>query len=281
MNRSPLPVRPPIDYTHARSWFLLPATRLGEVEHSGGTGADVTIVDLEDGVIPHERHRAREGLAQWFDAGGAGWVRISARDTQDWDHDLTAIGSLPGVEGIVLAKCESAAQIADTAVRVRPGTPLVALVESALGVEFAFQIADHPDTKRLAFGSGDFRRDTGAGDDPSGLSYARSRLVVASRAAGLPGPVDGPTLPSAATTLDTDLLICKRIGLTGKLCLRTDDVGMINTALAPRSADLAWAASVIDELGTDGENVRVGSDLPRLARAKRIEELAAVFGEAH
>lgn len=255
----------------------MPANRLNDVRHSGDTEADVTIFDLEDGVISHDRPPARDKLSRWFEDGGAGWVRISAQGTQDWEDDLAAISDLPGVEGVVLAKCESVTQIADTAARMRPGTPLVALVESALGVELAFQIASHPHTKRLAFGSGDFRRDTGASDDPSGLSYARSRLVVASRAANLPGPVDGPTVPSVPSRLDTDLRICKRVGITGKLCLRPEDADAINTAFSPGEADLTWATAVFDELGDDGQGVRLGSDLPRLARARRIRQLHAVY----
>ena len=66
--------------------------------------------------------------------------------------------------------------------------PIVALVESARGVEAALEIAETPGVVRLAFGSGDFRRDTGAADDPLALLFARSRLVTASRAAGAARP---------------------------------------------------------------------------------------------
>ena len=50
---------------------------------------------------------------------------------------------------------------------------------------------------RLAFGSGDYRRDTGSSATPMALAYVRSQLVIASTLGGLPGPIDGPTLGGA------------------------------------------------------------------------------------
>ena len=63
-----------------------------------------------------------------------------------------------------------------------------------MGLEAAPEIARADGVFRLAFGSGDFRRDTGMSDDPMAMAYPRSRLVVASRAARLAGPIDGPTI---------------------------------------------------------------------------------------
>ena len=81
-----------------------------------------------------------------------------------------------------------------------------------------------PGVVRLAFGSGDFRRDTGAADDPLALLFARSRLVTASRAAGLPGPIDGPTVSRDAAVLAEASRHAASVGMTGRLCLREEQV---------------------------------------------------------
>jgi citrate lyase subunit beta/citryl-CoA lyase len=69
----------------------------------------------------------------------------------------------------------------------------VPLVETALGVWNARPLAATPRVERLAFGSVDFQRDAGIDGDDEALLYARSRLVLASRVAGVSHPVDGVT----------------------------------------------------------------------------------------
>ncbi|WP_414467369.1 aldolase/citrate lyase family protein [Mycobacterium asiaticum] len=59
------------------------------------------------------------------------------------------------------------------------------MVETARGLERITEIAAAKGTFRLAFGIGDFRRDTGFGEDPTTLAYARSRFTIAAKAAGL------------------------------------------------------------------------------------------------
>jgi citrate lyase subunit beta/citryl-CoA lyase len=51
----------------------------------------------------------------------------------------------------------------------------------------------------------------------------------------------------------------------------------VNRELAPSPAELDWARDVIAQFGEDGSNVRDGSDLPRLSKARKIIAAAAVF----
>ena len=146
-----------------------------------------------------------------------------------------------------------------------------------MGLEAAPEIARAEATFRLAFGSGDFRRDTGMSDDPMAMAYPRARLVVSSRAARLPGPIDGPTLAVNDSMLSRDSQLTVSMGMTGKLCMHSDQGSIVNRELAPSVADVAWAREVIAQLGEDGSGVRDGSDLPRLAKAKKITAQAAVF----
>ena len=63
---------------------------------------------------------------------------------------------------VMLAMVESVDHVTETAKRLA-GVPIVALVETARGLERITEIAAAKGTFRLAFGIGDFRRDTGFG----------------------------------------------------------------------------------------------------------------------
>jgi citrate lyase subunit beta/citryl-CoA lyase len=97
----------------------------------------------------------------------------------------------------MLAKSETEREVGDTFHRLGAAVPVIPLIESAVGVESATEIARADGSFRLAFGSGDYRRDTGTGNDNLAMAYPRSRLVVASRIGNLPGPIDGPTVGSS------------------------------------------------------------------------------------
>ena len=134
---------------------------------------------------------ARAAVADWLSRGGRAWVRVSPAGSQEWSSDLTALAGSPGLAGVMLAKTECAADVDATAAALPEKIPVVALVESAVGVEAAVEIAGAARCGRLAFGTGDFRRDTGMSGDSMALAYPRGRLVVASRVAGCPTPSTG------------------------------------------------------------------------------------------
>ena len=138
-------------------------------------------------------------------------------------------------------------------------------------------IASAPGTFRLAFGVGDFRRDTGASDDPMALAYARAKLVVASRVGQLPGPIDGPTVGALGEDLLEACKVTASMGMTGKLCLRPEAADTINKGLSPSESEIQWAHELLDAHAS-GAVVGDGSYLPRLARARKVSELAQTYG---
>ncbi|MBY6540908.1 CoA ester lyase [Rhodococcus sp. BP-349] len=261
----------------ARSWLLVPASKPELFTPAAESAVDAVILDIEDAVAPGAKPAARDAVVSWLRAGGRAWVRINDATTPYWADDLDALRGIDTLEGVMLAKTESGSQVEATADRLGHGCRIVALVESAMGLEAAPEIARAEATFRLAFGSGDFRRDTGMSDDPMAMAYPRARLVVSSRAARLPGPIDGPTLAVNDSMLSRDSQLTVSMGMTGKLCMHSDQGPIVNRELAPSAADVAWARDVIAQLGEDGSGVRDGSDLPRLAKAKKITAQAAVF----
>lgn len=263
----------------ARTWLLQPGTPGGEAVFDTVVegNADVVVLDIEDGLPDAQKPAGRRAVAQWLSGTGRAWVRINAVDTPFWSADLEALGGVPGVAGVMLAKTESAADIAATVQRLPADTPVVALIESALGIESAFDIARAPGCSRIAFGVGDFRRDTGMSDDPAVLAYPRARLVIGSRAAGLPAPIDGPTLRTAANRLARETAVAKAAGMTGRLCLDLAHAETINRLLSPSPLEIDEARGTLDRL--DAPNGPYdGSVGPTRARAEAVLDLACKLG---
>ncbi|MFC9515474.1 HpcH/HpaI aldolase/citrate lyase family protein [Nocardiaceae bacterium NPDC056970] len=258
----------------ARSWLLAAAVDANALSAAAGAGADCLIVDLEDGVPFARKSPARKVARGWL-RDNPSWVRISDVGSGEHGLDVEAVRDTPGVLGVVLAKAESADDVHTTA-RELPGLPIVPMIESALALTRAVEIAAAGPAVRLAFGVGDFRHDTGVANTPAALTHARSQLVVASRAAGLPGPIDGPSAQQDSVPPDTRF--ASELGMTGKLAVRPADAVAINAALSPSAADIDSAAAMIEKLGQNGEHVASGADVPRLAAAKAVLRRARQFG---
>jgi citrate lyase subunit beta/citryl-CoA lyase len=267
--------RSEIDLAMARSWLLVPAVGSEVLAAAAAFGADTLIIDLEDGLPFATKDEGRAVAAAWLERN-PGWVRINDATTPHWQRDLDAIRGLFGLRGVMLSKTEAPGQVRDTAAEI-PGVPVVALIESAEAVVAVDDIARTAPVARLAFGIGDYCRDTGAGRTPMALSYARSRLVIASRAARIAAPIDGPTLAQDAEIVRDDTRLACEMGMTGKLTLANQQVPVINTALAPDSDDISWAETTIARLGADGSRVTHGGHPPQLARAHDILRRAAHF----
>ena len=132
-----------------------------------------------------------------------------------------------------------------------------------------------PRVARLVFGSIDFQLDLDIADDDLALLPFRMRIVLASRVANLPAPVDGVTTAlDDAARIEADARRARSLGFGGKLCIHPRQVAIVNEAFSPSAADLAWAQRVVDAaaasggaaVAVDGKMV----DAPVLARARRL-----------
>lgn len=265
----------PIAAEFSRSWLLVSAR--GDLDGARTSSADQIIIDLEDGVDPHHREHARAHVTTWLELGNHAWIRINEYASPDWKHDITALAHLPGIDGVMLAKTEAPEHVRATHTAFGRHTPVIALIETAVGIEEATAIARTPGTFRLAFGSGDYRRDTGTAATDMAMSYPRSRLVVASRVARLPGPIDGPSVTDDEALLRAQTASALSLGMTGRLCLAPAHTAPINATMSPSRADLMWAERFLAEFDNRGRVVRDGSDLPRLKRAQHLTEMASIF----
>jgi citrate lyase subunit beta / citryl-CoA lyase len=265
-----------IDPVLARSWLLVNGAHADRFEAAAHSRADIVVLDIEDAVAPKDKAAARDNVVRWLGDDNTDWVRINGFGTPWWPEDLAALAGSP-VGGVMLAMVESVDHITETAKRL-PDVPIVALVETARGLERVTEIAAAKGTFRLAFGIGDFRRDTGLGEDPTTLAYARSRFTIAARAANLPSAIDGPTIGSNALKLIEATAVSVEFGMTGKICLSPDQCAVVNEGLSPSQDEIGWAKEFFAEFERDGGEIRNGSDLPRIARATKILELARSYG---
>ncbi|AMO61974.1 citrate lyase subunit beta [Mycolicibacterium phlei] len=265
-----------IDPVLARSWLLVNGAQYERFEPAVRSRADVVVLDIEDAVAPKNKTEARDNVVRWLSEGHTDWVRVNGFGTPWWADDLEALKST-SVGGVMLAMVESVDHVVETTKRL-PDVPIVALVETARGLERISEIAATKGTFRLAFGIGDFRRDTGFSDNPVTLAYARSRFTIAAKAAHLPGAIDGPTVGTSALKLSEATAVSAEFGMTGKICLTPEQCPTVNEGLSPSPEEIAWAQEFFVEFERDGGEIRNGSDLPRIARANKILDLARAYG---
>ncbi|WP_420175086.1 HpcH/HpaI aldolase/citrate lyase family protein [Luteococcus sp. OSA5] len=261
----------------ARSWLLVNGLHTDRFQHVGE--ADIVVLDIEDAVAPAHKEQARQNVVEHLSSGDHhAWVRINGFGTEWWEADLKNLAELPGLDGIFLAMVEGPEHVIRTAALLPENTPIVALVETARGITHLPQIAASRNTFRLAFGLGDYRRDTGFSDDATTLAYTRSQFTIASKAAGLPGAIDGPAVGATGVALATSAGVTSQFGMTGKICLMAEQTHTVNEILSPSIDDMSWALDFLAEFNAEGGQIRNGSDLPRLARANKILSLARSFG---
>jgi citrate lyase subunit beta/citryl-CoA lyase len=255
-----------------RSYLFVPGDRPERYAKALSAGADAVIIDLEDAVAPPAKEAARAALRAWLTPRQPVLVRINSADSA-WFADDIALAGLPGVAGIVLPKAERSEDIARL---MQAGAEAVLpLVESALGLHHALELARQPGVERLLFGSIDFSLDLGLTECAESLQYFRSQLVLASRLAGILPPVDG-----VSTTLDdidrivADTLLARRYGFGGKLCIHPRQVAHVNAAFMPSTEEAAWAARVLQAAQkSDGAAVALDGkmvDRPVILQAQAI-----------
>lgn len=256
----------------AVSWLFVPGDRPERFGKAHASGADAVICDLEDGVAPEDKEQARSQVRGWLATGGHAWVRVNAPGSERCDGDVEALRGLPGLQGLMVPKSENAEQLEDLAER-GGGCRLVALLETAVGVLEAGSIAGSPAVERLAFGSIDYAGDLDAAESDDSLLLARSLMVLASRAAGKPGPLDGVTTDVVdMAPVQAAAMYARGLGFAGKLCIHPRQVAAVAAGFAPNEQEVRWARAVLEAGATRGAVAVAGRmvDRPVLERARRI-----------
>jgi citrate lyase subunit beta/citryl-CoA lyase len=260
----------------ARSYLFVPGDRPDRFEKAWNAGADAVIIDLEDAVSVEDKLAARETTAVWLSPERPVYVRVNGAETEWFEEDLRAIAR-PGLAGVMLPKAEEPGQVTKVASRLGDGAVVIPTLESALGVWNARTLAEAPGVERLVFGPVDFRLDTGILGEDEELLYAKARMVLASRVAGILPPLDGVTMAlDDPERLAADVERARRLGFGGKVCIHPRQVGAVNEGFLPTQGEVAWAEKVVRAAETAGSGaIRLGGefiDPPVVERARAILE---------
>ena len=284
-----------------RSLLFLPGNTPNMLINGSCLGADAVIFDLEDAVSPGEKDAARilvRNTMTYMDFRGCEKVvRINGIDTPYWREDLDEI--LPcRPDLILLPKTGSAADIREAdayiaQVEERLGLDsgavgLVALIETALGVENAFSIASaSPRVAALFLGAEDLTADLRCKRTKEGreIEYARTRLVTAARAAGVE-VYDTPfTDVNDDEGAEADAALAKALGFTGKASISPRHVEGINRVFSPSQAEIDYAYEVMEAIRLAKEQGKGAValrgkmiDAPIVERARQTIAMAREMG---
>lgn len=267
------------------------------------SGADAVILDLEDSVPVAIKAEARAMVAKVIDGAAAGagpavFVRTNAAATGMLEDDLAAVVR-PGLAAVLMSKVESVDEIRnaaaalerlETTARLRRGAVEIVLqIESALGVYRCYDLVTaSPRVASVSFGSardGDLQTDLGCAWSIEGteLLYARSKVLLDTRAAGKAFPLDGvfSDLNDEAGLMQ-DSRLSARLGYVGRTLIHPKQIAPVRRAYAVPEQDVIYYQRVVGEfeaveksgaaaaITVDGRLV----DYAMYQRARRVLELA-------
>ncbi|SDN41714.1 CoA ester lyase [Ensifer sp. YR511] len=222
--------------------LFVPGDRPERFEKAASSGADAIIIDLEDAVASSSKDVARAQLRTDFTDLPI-LVRVNGENTPWHAMDIAAVRGAQ-FAAIIVPKAELGGAFADLA--QSSSVPVIALIESAKGLSQARQIASLAGVSRLVFGSVDFCADVGCSHTRDALLWARSELVLASRLAGLPGPVDGVTTSiDDAELISSDARYALDLGFGGKLAIHPRQIEAIRSGFRPQASEIEWARRVV------------------------------------
>jgi citrate lyase subunit beta/citryl-CoA lyase len=251
-----------------RSFLFCPGNHARRVEKAFTLGADAVILDLEDSVALAEKEAARKPVAAALQRAGKvrAYVRVNAMGTPYCLRDLQET-VVPGARGVVLPKVESAADLhaidwlvwnLELERGMAPGSvELLPILETAAGIARVDRIFQARSLKpysgawrvrRAAFGAADYSNELGilASTDERELDHARSRVVLASRAAGIEKPVDSPFFDiKDAAGYARAVERSRRMGFQGRLCIHPDQITGANAGYAPSAEEIARAERIV------------------------------------
>ncbi len=277
-----------------RSMLFLPGNNPNMLINGNCLGSDAVIFDLEDAVAPDQKDAARilvRNTLKYMDFRGCERiVRINSIGTPYWKEDLKAL--LPyKPDLILLPKTESAQDILTIdayMTELGSETGVMALIETALGVENAFLIASAaPRLKALFLGAEDLTADLRCKRTKEGreIEYARHRLVVAARAAGV-DVYDTPfTDVNDDEGIEVDAALAKALGFTGKASISPRHVEVINSVFSPTRKDVDYAYEVMEAIALAKEQGKGAIslhgkmiDAPIVNRAQQTIAMAEALG---
>ena len=281
-----------------RAMLFVPGSSKRMMAKIPGLAPGSFILDLEDSVPPHEKESARRSVGE-LTRGAPGdyalHVRINDVASAFAADDLAAVMG-ENLSGIVVPKVERAAdvervnELIDAAALAKgcdaSAISVIATIETARGLHHVDEIAAaRGHLELLSFGNADFALDLGL-EWPSTAAtsemvlWAKCRVVLASRVAGLDAPHDGSfTNYSDLEALEVEARQSRRLGFGGKHVIHPSQIPVVESVFRPSDGEIERARSLIDSfeaaeaLGSGA--VGVEGELVDYAIVKRARNLLA------
>jgi citrate lyase subunit beta/citryl-CoA lyase len=263
-----------------RSYLYVVGHREDHIAKAYASEVDAVVLELEDAVAHNKKEEARRTVAEFLSTPPPKptYVRVNGLGTGLFLDDLDAVCTAP-IEGIRLPKTTSAQDVRTVGAwldEIGSSATVTALLESAAAVEQVSEIAQaHPRLVGVSLGEQDLKADVGATGD-EGLLYARSRVVFASRAAGLVAPTQSvyPLLHDL-DGLREDCARGRRLGFFGRSAVHPAQIAVINEAFTPTASEVADAEALDRELVAAVDGGAGGLRLPDGRFVDRATVLAA------
>ncbi|UZK66540.1 HpcH/HpaI aldolase/citrate lyase family protein [Sphingomonas sp. M1-B02] len=257
-----------------RTALFLPASNPRAIAKARETHADLVILDLEDAVRDDAKAEARAAAVAAANEGfGARLcaIRINAVDSGEHGEDLDAVAG-SACDFVVLPKVESAGDAA--AIAEACGKPLLAMIETPLGVLVAAEIAAVPGVAGLLAGVNDLRASLGipAGAGRESLSLALQTVVLAARASeiwafdGVFNALDDPE------GLAAECRHGRALGFDGKSLIHPNQIEVAAEAFGPSATEIAEAEALIAAATGGAERYR-----NRMIETMHVEQARALL----
>lgn len=251
-----------------RSLLFVPGINPRFVDKAKKLNADIICFDLEDSVLPAEKVTARkiivEALKQrtQYNLTQNVYVRINSPESGIPDIDLLSTIQ-KGLDGIVVPKVNEVSELVElcgliTELEQKRGIEknhikLIPSIESAKGIVNAYSIAKADlRVNALIFGLYDFLQDMHLDyldNDVTGYSYARMKMPVDARAAGVVAIDAIWQKVDDISGLRNDAASAKRLGYAGKSIIHPNHIEPVHEIFKPSKIEIEWATRVVDALG--------------------------------
>jgi citrate lyase subunit beta/citryl-CoA lyase len=231
-----------------RTALFLPASNPRAIAKARGLDADIVILDLEDAVRDDAKAEARAAAVAAV-AEGFGHrlcaIRINGVDSAEHAADLDAVANSV-CDFVVVPKVEIAGDAVAIAGAI--AKPLLAMIETPLGVLAAADIAAVSGVAGLVAGVNDLRAALGipAGAGREGLSLSLQTIVLAARASAA-WAIDGVyNALDDAEGLAAECRHGRALGFDGKSLIHPNQIEPAARAFGPSDRELADAQALIE-----------------------------------
>jgi citrate lyase subunit beta/citryl-CoA lyase len=248
-----------------RSLLFIPGNNERFLKKSTSLHPDILCFDLEDSVPSNEKEAARRLVAaqlasQKEDKLSPIYVRINSVDSGMIDGDLESVIENE-LDGIVLPKIGTSKEVMQVIDKIHmiaskrkltPRIQIIPSIETAKGVVNANSIASaHEDVVALVFGVFDYLYDMDIDteyDESISYNYARSKIPVDAKAAGIDA-LDGIWQKvSDLNGLAMDATVAKNLGYSGKTLIHPSHINPVHDIFRPTKKQIEWAKKVLASL---------------------------------